>query len=379
MKLQINRDLLAEAVSFAVKLLPQRTTLPILSGILLEAHDGDLHLATFDYEVSSQTAVAADIESEGSVLVSGRLLAEIAAKLPDDDVTLSLKEGRLLVISGSARFELYTMPLEEYPTLPQITEWVGTVDGERFADAVAQVAVAASRDDVTPVITGVEIEITAGELTFLATDRYRVAVRGIEWENTGETTGEALVPARTLSEIAKTFAHQGNVRVALVKNDDRELIAFSANRRTVTSLLIKGNYPPVRRLFPQSVENHAVVNTAELIDAVRRVSLVLDRESPLRFTFNLDGVTLEAIGSDQAQAREQVEAFLTGDEVVISMKPQFLIDGLHSTRCEFARLAFTRTDNPHKPGPVLITGQTSRDAVEAGAFKYLLQPNLLLR
>jgi DNA polymerase III subunit beta len=204
-------------------------------------------------------------------------------------------------------------------------------------------------------------------------------VRGIEWENTGETTGEALVPARTLSEIAKTFAHQGNVRVALVKNDDRELIAFSANRRTVTSLLIKGNYPPVRRLFPQSVENHAVVNTAELIDAVRRVSLVLDRESPLRFTFNLDGVTLEAIGSDQAQAREQVEAFLTGDEVVISMKPQFLIDGLHSTRCEFARLAFTRTDNPHKPGPVLITGQTSRDAVEAGAFKYLLQPNLLLR
>ncbi|KAB1657423.1 DNA polymerase III subunit beta [Pseudoclavibacter sp. CFCC 11306] len=379
MKLQINRDLLAEAVSFAVKLLPQRTTLPILGGILLEAQGGDLHLATFDYEVSSQTAVAADIETEGSVLVSGRLLADISSKLPGDEVTLSLEDGKLLVVSSAARFELYTMPLEEYPSLPQIDQWVGTVDAEKFADAIAQVAVAASRDDVTPVITGVQIEIDESELTFLATDRYRVAVRGIEWNNDGQAEGNALVPARTLNEVAKTFAHQGSVKVALIKNDDREIIAFSANRRTVTSLLIKGNYPPVRRLFPDTVENYAVVNTAELIEAVRRVSLVLDRESPLRFTFNLDGVTLDAAGNDQAQARERVEAFLTGDEVVISMKPQFLIDGLNSTRCEFAKMAFTKTDNPHKPGPVLITGQTSKDGEQPGAFKYLLQPNLLLR
>lgn len=379
MKLQINRDLLAEAVSFAVKLLPQRTTLPILGGVLLEAAGSDLNLASFDYEVSSQTAVAADVETEGSVLVSGRLLNDIAAKLPADEVTLSLEDNKLLVTSGSARFELFTMPLEEYPNLPQIDAWSGEVDAERFADAISQVAVAASRDDVTPVITGVEIEVAEGELTFLATDRYRVAVRGIDWTNTAQLTETALVPARTLSEVAKTFAHEGTVKIALIKNDDREIVGFSANRRTVTSLLIKGNYPPVRRLFPETVENSAVVNTAELIEAVRRVQVVLERDSPLRFTFNLDGVTLEALGSDQAQATEHVEAFLTGDDVVLSLKPQFLIDGLASTRSEFAKLGFTKTDNPHKPGPVLITGQTSKNDVDPARFRYLLQPNLLLR
>lgn len=379
MKLQINRDVLSEAVSFAVKLLPQHTTLPILSGIMLHAEAGELRLASFDYEVSSHTTIPADVEETGEVLVLGRLLADIASKLPADEVELESTDGRLHVHSGSANFELFTMPIDEYPTIPEVTEWHGTVKADEFADAVGQVAVAASRDDVTPVITGVQIEVTAETLTFLATDRYRVAVRGISWNNEAGTEVTALVPVRTLAEIAKTFSHESEVKVSIVKNNDREMIAFGSSKRTVTSLLIKGKYPPVRRLFPETVANYAVVNTADLIAAVRRVALVLDRESPLRFTFNLDGVTLEAIGNEQAQAKEVVEAFLTGDEVVISMKPQFLIDGLNSTQKEFAKIGFTKTDNPHKPGPVLITGQTSKDDVDADAFRYLLQPNLLLR
>jgi DNA polymerase III subunit beta len=380
-KFQVNRDVFSEAVSFAVKLLPQRTTLPILSGVLLEATNSVLTLSSFDYEVSAQTEVAAEIEEPGRVLVSGRLLAEIASRLPSAPVVFSTEESRITVSCGSAHFTLLSMPVEEYPTLPQIAESSGTLPAEAFANAVAQVAVAASRDDVTPVITGVQLEVSKTSLSLVATDRYRVAVREIEW-TAGDSIEEpitALIPARTLTEIGKTFGHSGTISIAITSTDERELIAFQADKRTVTSLLIKGNFPPVKRLFPENVDNYAVINTAELIEATRRVSLVLEREAALRFSFSIEGLTLEAIGSEQAQASETIDAFLTGGDTVVSLKPQFLLDGLGAVHSEFVRISFTKTDNPNKPGPVLITSQSSKDQAGADNYKYLLQPNLLLR
>jgi DNA polymerase III subunit beta len=380
-KFQVNRDVFSEAVSFAVKLLPQRTTLPILSGVLLEATDSVLTLSSFDYEVSAQTEVAAEIEEPGRVLVSGRLLAEIASRLPNAPVVFSTDDARITVSCGSAHFTLLSMPVEEYPTLPQIAESSGSLPAESFANAIAQVAVAASRDDVTPVITGVQLEVSKTSLSLVATDRYRVAVREIEWA-AGEGISDsitALVPARTLVEIGKTFGHSGTISIAITSTDERELIAFQVDKRTVTSLLIKGNFPPVKRLFPETVDNYAVINTAELIEATRRVSLVLEREAALRFSFSIDGLTLEAIGSEQAQASETIDAFLTGGDTVVSLKPQFLLDGLGAVHSEFVRISFTKTDNPNKPGPVLITSQSSKDQAGADNYKYLLQPNLLLR
>ena len=381
MKFQVNRDVFSEAVSFAVKLLPQRTTLPILSGILIEATENGLTLSSFDYEVSAQTEIAAEISEPGKILVSGRLLADIASRLPNAPVRFSTEDGKILVACGSANFTLLSMPVEEYPTLPQVAESSGILPAESFANAVAQVAVAASRDDVTPVITGVQLEVSSNSLSLVATDRYRVAVREIAWDSDESITESitALVPARTLMEIGKTFGHSGSISVAITSTDERELIAFSADRRTVTSLLIKGNFPPVKRLFPETVDNYAVLNTAELIEATRRVSLVLEREAALRFSFTVDGVTLEAIGSEQAQASETIDAFLTGTDTVVSLKPQFLLDGLGAVHSEFVRISFTKTDNPNKPGPVLITSQSSKDQAGADNYKYLLQPNLLLR
>jgi DNA polymerase-3 subunit beta len=380
-KFQVNRDIFSEAVSFAVKLLPQRTTQPILSGVLLEAADGVLVLSSFDYEVSSRTEIVADVDEPGRALVSGRLLAEIASRLPSAPVQFSTVDGKIAVTCGSAKFALLSMPVEEYPTLPEVTERTGVLPADEFAVAVAQVAVAASRDDVTPVITGVQLEVGDNRLSLVATDRYRVAVREIDWDSgTSDATGTtALIPARTLSEIGKTFAHSGTVAVSIVRTDDRELIAFSSDKRTVTSLLIKGNFPPVKRLFPESVDNYAVLNTAELIDATRRVALVLEREAALRFTFSLEGLTLEAAGAEQAQASESIDAHLHGEDTVVSLKPSFLLDGLGAVHSEFVRLSFTKTDNPNKPGPVLITSQSSKDQPGADNYKYLLQPNLLLR
>ncbi|MFC0680350.1 DNA polymerase III subunit beta [Lysobacter korlensis] len=381
MKFQVNRDVFSEAVSFAVKLLPQRTTLPILSGVLIETSETGLRLSSFDYEVSAQTEISAEIEEEGRILVSGRLLADIASRLPAAPVVFSTDEGRITVSCGSARFTLLSMPVEEYPTLPSVSGRSGLLPAEDFSTAVAQVAVAASRDDVTPVITGVQLEIAENSLSLVATDRYRVAIRQIDWD--GGTEGgdavTALVPARTLSEVGRTFGHSGTISVSISTGDDRELIAFTADKKTVTSLLIKGNFPPVRRLFPETVDNYAVMNTAELIEATRRVSLVLEREAALRYTFNLDGLTLEAIGSEQAQASETIDALLTGGETVVSLKPQFLLDGLGAVHSEYVRISFTKTDNPNKPGPVLITSQSSKDQPGADDYRYLLQPNLLLR
>ena len=381
MKFQVNRDVFSEAVSFAVKLLPQRTTQPILSGVLLQAADGVLVLSSFDYEVSSRTEIAAEIDEPGTALVSGRLLADIASRLPAAPVQFSTDDGKIAVSCGSARFTLLSMPVEEYPTLPEVADRTGVLPAEDFAEAVSQVAVAASRDDVTPVITGVQLEVGDNTLSLVATDRYRVAVREIDWDS-GASSADgttALIPARTLSEIGKTFAHSGTVAVSIVRSDDRELIAFSADKKTVTSLLIKGNFPPVKRLFPEVVENYAVVNTADLVEATRRVSLVLEREAALRFSFSIDGLTLEAAGSEQAQASETIEAHLHGDDTVVSLKPSFLLDGLGAVHSEFVRISFTKTENPNKPGPVLITSQSSKEQPGADNYKYLLQPNLLLR
>lgn len=380
MRFTVNRDVFSDAVSFAVKLLPQRPTQPLLSGALIVAEGDQLTVSSFDYEVSARTSVTASIAEEGRALVSGRLLSEIAQRLPHSDVEVSLAETRVEVRCGSASFSLPAMPVEEFPQIPRVDTVSGSVPADVFAEAIGQVSLAASKDDVTPVITGVQFEVDENSLTLTATDRYRVATRGIDWENqTDQRALSALVPSKIVTEVGKTFSGDGQVQISIVKDEDRELVAFTGGSKTVTSLLIKGNYPPVGRLFPQSVDNYAVVNTAELVEAVGRVGLVLEREAALRFSFSEGTVTLEAAGTESAQAVETVDAHLVGEEMVVSLKPQFLLDGLRSTHSEFARIAFTRTDNPGKPGPVLITSQRSKDEADEASFRYLLQPNLLLR
>lgn len=380
MRFTVDRDVFHEAVSFTAKLLPQRPTQPILSGVLLIAEEGEVQLGTFDYETSSQTRIKADVTEQGRALVSGRLLAEIASKLPHSDVEVFKEDDRVLIRCGSASFSLPSMPVEEYPEIPEVSEHSGTVDAGEFADAVAQVSLAASKEDVTPVITGVNFEIDGNSLTLTATDRYRVATRGIEWTSAqGDETLNALVPAKIVAEVGKTFAQDESVSITIISNEEREIVAFTGGTKTVTSVLIKGNYPPVQRLFPESIDNYAVVSTSEIIEAVGRVGLVLEREAALRFSFTEGEVQLEGAGTESARANETADAHLVGDDMIVSLKPQFLLDGLRSTHAEFARIGFTRTDNPAKPGPVLISGQRSRDEASADSFKYLLQPNLLLR
>jgi DNA polymerase-3 subunit beta len=372
LKFEADKDVLAEAVNFVVRLLPQRASLPILSGVLIEAKNDQITLSVFDYEVSAKSSINANVTSEGTVLVLGKLLSEIVNKLPKDQVAFELVDNKVNVSSASAKFNLLTMPTSEYPELPSLPESSGSVEGQVFAQAVTQVAHAASKEDVTPVLTGVLIEAKNDSLNLVATDRYRVAVKSIPWKSS--ISDSVLIPARTLQEIARTFSNQGSLSISIEKTEERQMVAFSANDKSVTSVLLKGNFPAVLSLFPESIEHEAIASVEEIVEATKRVSLVVEGDNPIRYNFSTDGVTIKSITSETAQASEDVTIDLIGEETGVSLKPQFVLDGLSGMTTDHVSFGFTKNQqNPTKPGPLMFTEKGDK----AGEFKYLLQPNLL--
>ena len=372
MKLRVEREVLADAVTWVARGLPARPPVPVLAGVLLEASDeGTLTLSAFDYEVSAKITVAADVSEGGTVLVLGRLLADISRNLPDKPVDIALDGNKVSVTCGSSRFSLMQMPADEYPTLPTAPEPSGTVAGDVFTQAVAQVAVAADRGDTLPILTGVRVEIEGDKVTLLATDRYRLAMRELTW-NPGATDAShvALVPARTLSETAKALGASGSIEIALGSSAGGDgLVGFEAGQRRTTTRLLDGEYPKVTSIFPTSVDSEAVVRTSELVEAVRRVALVAERNTPVRLRFTDGQVTIEAGTGDDAQASEAVESTLTGPALEIAFNPSFLLDGLGVIGTDYARLSFTQPSRP-----AVLSGQDEQDGEADTSYRYVLMP-----
>lgn len=371
MRFRVERDVLAEAVTWTARSLPTRPPVPVLAGVRIEADPaGILHLSSFDYEVSARSEIPADVSEPGTVLVSGRLLAEISRALPGKPVDVVLDGTKVTVTCGASRFSLLTMPVEDYPALPAMPDVVGTVAGDELTDAVAQVTVAASRDDTLPLLTGVRLEISGEKVTMLATDRYRLALRELTWTpGTPDYEATALVRARTLSDAAKSLGGEESVTVALSTGTGVDLIGFEAGGRHTTSLLVDGEYPAVRRLFPDETPIHAVVRTQELTEAARRVALVAERNTPIRLAFSEGQVVLDAGQGDDAQASEALEAVLEGEDITVAFNPQFLLDGLGALTTDFVRMSFT---HPNKP--VEFTGQGSLEGEDDKGYRYLLVP-----
>jgi DNA polymerase-3 subunit beta len=371
-KLRVERDVLAEAVTWAARALPSRPPVPVLAGLLLDATaDGVLRLSSFDYEVSARVEVPAEVLDGGTVLVSGKLLADICRSLPGKPVDVATDGSRVSLTCGASRFTLLTMPVEEYPTLPTMPDGSGTVTGDVFSQAVAQVTVAASRDETLPILTGVRMEIEGENLTLLSTDRYRLAMRTLTWRPTSpDVSTVALVRARTLSEVSKALGSGSDVTLALsTAGGGTELIGFEAGGRRTTSLLVDGEYPKVRSLFPAESPTYAVVDAHLLIEAVRRVALVAERNTPVRLSFTDGAITLEAGQGEDAQASEAVEASLVGEELSIAFNPQFLLDGLGALTTQFARLSFTLASKP-----AVISGQAEAEGDDDETYRYLLMP-----
>ncbi|MDO4242784.1 MAG: DNA polymerase III subunit beta [Actinomyces sp.] len=372
MKLRVDRDVLAEAVTWTARSVPARPPVPVLAGVRLESKGASLVLASFDYEVSARCEVAADIEEEGLVLVSGRLLAEIAKALPSKPVDLEVEGSKMTVSCGSSRFSLAAMAAEDYPALPVMPGVAGTVDAHDLAQAVSQVSIAASRDETLPLLTSVQIEVDGESLTLMATDRYRLAVREMTWspQDTSLST-RALLKARTLSDVAKSLTTAGEVTVALTESGSASssLIGFEAGGRRTTSLLTDGDYPPVLRLFPETTTIHATVGREELMAAVRRVSLVADRATPIHMAFTESNLALDAGAGDDAQASEQLVAHLEGEEISTAFNPGYLLDGLGAINRPYVRLDFT-----HPSKPAVLTGMSAIGGEEDTSFRYLIMP-----
>jgi len=393
MRFVVERDALAEAVAWIARSLPSRPVLPVLSGLLLQAAPDGLTLSCFDYEVSARISVDADVAEPGTALVPGRLLAEITRSLPAHPVEVDDADDVTLTC-GPASFSLVTLPIGEYPRLPELPRLAGTVDGGVFATAIGQVTPAASRDDTLPVITGVNVEIESGTITLVATDRYRLAIRELAWHPArpgGRST--LLVPAKTLADAARMMSPGVPVRVMTRGTDGGQgpgasdaMIGFESGGRRLTTRLIAGEYIKYSSKFPADFGSYGDMPAAPLAEAVRRVALVAERGSSVRLSFEPGQVTIEAGTKGQARAREVVAADFAGDESAIAFSPQYLLDGLAAALTAAAngaedgagsaaegriRLQFT---SPTKPA--LITGYPRGDDAELKApdYRYLVVP-----
>ncbi len=371
MKFRVERDVLADAVQWAARTLPSRPSLPVLAGLMITTGDDALTLSSFDYEVSARVEVACDTQEAGTSLVSGRLLADIARSLPAQPVTVSVEGTRVQITCGRSSFTLPTLPLEDYPQLPSMPKSSGEIPGAAFAAAVAQVAVAAGRDDTLPTLTGIRMEFDGSTVVLAATDRYRLAVREFTWQpQASSATTHALVPARTLADTAKSLAGAEVVTIALAEGGTGEgLIGFEGNGRRTTTRLLDGEFPKYRTLLPSEASALALVDTAALADAVKRVSLVAERNTPVRLAFDGSEVVLRAGTGDDASANEVVECSMDGDAMEIAFNHSYLLDGLAAVDSPVTRFSFTQPTRP-----AVLTGLAEAGAAASDEYRYLLMP-----
>ncbi len=375
MKFRIDRDTFADAVAWTARSLPNRPSVPVLAGLLIESSGDGLTLSGFDYETSTRATLPAEVADDGRALVSGRLLSEIVKSLPAKPIDVSLDGTKVQVVCGSARFSLQTMPVEEYPQLPDMPTTTGTIKADEFATAVAQASAAAGRDEMLPLLTGVRLELEGSTISLMATDRFRASLRELSWyPEKGDLSAQALVPARVLGETARSLVAGGDVTIAVSSGEAGDgLIGFegvvgNGSRRTTTRLL-EGDFPRVRQLFQAKAETVAYVSTPEFIDSVKRVSLVAERNTPVRLTFADGQLLLEAGSGDEAQASESIEATINGADISIGFNPTYLLEGLGVMSEPVVHLSFTQHTKP-----AAISGVQEIGSDPDGAFRYLIMP-----
>jgi DNA polymerase-3 subunit beta len=390
-KFRVEREALADAVTWAARSLATRPTLPVLAGLLLRVDGDQLSVSGFDLEASTEVDLEVTAGEPGQALVSGRLLADITKALPPHPVDVTMDGSRLAISCGAARFTLPGMPVDDYPRLPAMPTTAGTVPSGEFALAVSQVAVAAGRDDTLPMLTGVRLEIDGEQMTLAATDRYRLAVRELTWQpaDPSAQSGTAvLVPARALADAARSLAHSDVLTIALSgaagTGSGEGIIGFSgtANGRSsrATTRLLDATFPAYRSLLPNDWASSAEVPVAPLVEAVRRAALVTDRNAPVRMEFTDAVVTLTAGGdesADSGRAEEQLEIAYEGDPITTAFNPQFLLDGLGALTTPTARMLFTSSTKPVVLRPATAdSGESTGEAADGTTqdYTYLIMP-----
>jgi DNA polymerase-3 subunit beta len=360
LKAVCSRDELTRALGIVSRGVSTRTTVQILAGILIEATEGKLNLAATDMELSLRTSLEANVEADGSVVVPGRLLLELARLLPDADVSLEhkLEEAVVEVRCGSATYRLHTYNAEDFPRLPD-AEGVERheVDRETLLETVARVSRSASRDESRPVLTGVLMRFEPGKLVMAATDSYRLSVKETPLEGSLPEL-EAIVPARALGELARIAQAGDAIELGVHENQ----VVFGTGDAWLTTRRIDGQFPNYKQLVPETFDHEVPLPRDEMLDVVRRVSVMAQRNSPLRLRFAEGELTVSAQTQDVGEARESLPVEFGGEPLEIGFNAEFLRDGVESVVGEHARLKLI---SPLRPG--LIQG-------EGEDFQYLIMP-----
>lgn len=385
-RIRAAKDDLAGAVSWVARNLPARPTQPILRGMIFLADDNGLQLAGYDYEVSTQIRISAEVDEPGRFAVNGKLVSDIVSKLPNKQVEMHFDGTKVIVRCGSSRFELPSLTLEDYPQLPEAPAATGTVDASLLAEAIGQVAVAAGKDESLPMLTGIRMETEGNEVTLAATDRFRLAVRSFEWEQIPEGETKLLIPAKTFAETARTLDTNSSEPVTLAfgdGSDDREvgsegLLAILADPRRTTTRLLDAEFPKFRPLLPKQHSSMAVARVDQLQDAIRRVSLMADHGAQIRMDFSDGQVVLSAHGDEVGHAEETVACDFYGEPLLIAFNPQYLLEGLSAVRSHRVLLGFTQPSRPAilipEPEEIPELGEDGFYPTPETDFTYLLMP-----
>jgi DNA polymerase-3 subunit beta len=357
-KFRCDRDVLSEALQTVQRGVSPRPGLPALTGVLMEVADGTLTLSTTDLEVSARLAVDVQAQEPGIALVPARLLVDTVKSLSVAPVEFEADASQAKIRCAAYEGSLRLLPAEDFPTLQAPDGTRVTVDAPTFAEAVGQVARAASRDEARPMLTGVLLEVSREGLTLVATDSYRLAIRELVATATAEA--RAIVPERALSEAGRAAqtVEKGSVEVSI----DESQVTFKIGGFVLTSRLIEGEFPKYRSLLPEASDNQLTVSRQHLIDAVKRVGLLARDNAPIRMEFNGIGVRLSSSSPDLGQAVEAVEAKYQGEDLVTAFNPHYLNDGLAAVPGESVRI---EVRDGLKPG--IVRG-------ESDDFTYLVMP-----
>jgi DNA polymerase-3 subunit beta len=364
LKLGVSRETFLARLGIAVRGVSTRSAIQTLAGVLIRVEGAKAELQATDMELGVRVGLDVSDSTDGTVVVPGRLLLDVVRSLPKDDLTLEYRSSQqdVEVVSGPAKFHLRTLPAEDFPKLPEApTSGVLTVPTGAFVDTINRVARAASRDETRPHLTGVLVSASERELRMVATDSYRLSVKETSLDDALTGSLEANVPARTLQELGRIAAggDAGTIGVAALENQ----VIFSVDDVMLSSRLVEGRFPNYQQLLPDSYDHELRVNRTELVEVVRRISLLAQKNAPLRLSFSEGAVEVSAQTPDVGEASESLPIPFGGEPFEIGFNPEFFRDGLESAESDDLVLKLI---SPLRPGLI----QSGDD----GGFLYLVMP-----
>lgn len=369
MKVEIDSAALAEAVSWTSRIIDARPTAPILSGLKIEASDNTLRFSAMNWELSNRFEIEANVIEEGAVVVRAKMLADITHSLAGEKTTIETIDNDFTLRSGKSSFIIRLMPLETYPALPDVPQQFGQVDSQTFSQAINQAKVAVATDTTRPVLNGIHMHMSGEQVVLTSTDRYRLCRVTFNWSPVNpDAELDLKIRGSFLSNLTRSLLEDHNV-VLSVDPDNQGLVAFENAGHISTSQTITGDFPGLDPLFVDDYPIHVVVNRQHFIDAIKRVSIVAERNAPVRLIIEENEMRLTVSNMEEETGNEIVEIDRDGEDIAVAFNYNYLLEGLNAISEPYVRM---KISEPVKP--VEFNGQQELDSEESFDFRYLMVP-----